>query len=425
MSGFKTLVPALLSAAICAGCGKSHLTHDTDEAGETAEAADESVDSEATKADEDEVKSSNQGMVFDADRRRENGIETTPVSRQRIAKTVRRIGWYIAPPASETVVRSPVAGFVVPQSQQPWLQPGQTVEALTTLGQINVFLTPQEISQLVLAKEDNDIQMQQALVTMELSEAQLKLATSARDAVTGVRIDQIREAYERSKAAYKEAQEKLPFLIQEPYDNGVVLKPIPVPASPAGRIIQLHVTPGQFVQAGDPLWTVGDWTTLWVRVPVFSGELHEAETAMAATVEIPEASMPVPVSRVDVPSPADPKTRTVDLIFSVANPDWKLRVGQSASVSLSLAEEADVLVVPSSALLYDSFGNVFCYAAESGSDIFERRRLELNGSAGSSGAGSSVIVVRGIDDDDIVISRGAEQLSAEESKSELAVEDDD
>jgi multidrug efflux pump subunit AcrA (membrane-fusion protein) len=272
----------------------------------------------------------------------------------------------------------------------------------------------------VLAKEDNDIQMRQALVTMELSEAQLKAATRAREAVTGVRIDQLKEAFERSKAAYQEAQDKLPFLVQEPYDNGVLLKPIPLAPAAPGRILEVHASRGQFVQAGDPLWTIGDWSTLWIRVPVFAGDLNRLSSNRPAMVELPGNTAPVWADPLDIPTPVEPHTRTVDLKFTLDNPKWKVRVGQSAVVELPISEEFEALVIPRSAVLLDGFGQAYCYVAAAGSDVFQRRRIEL-GSSTETG----VAVLRGLAADDVVVSAGAEQLAAEESKSELAVEDDD
>ena len=368
----------------------------------------------------DQPKPSKAGIALDSARREQLGIQITAVTQRRLTRTQKRVGWFIAPPSSETVIRSPVAGFVVSAKPQEWPRIGQVIQTESPLAQVNVFLTPQEVSQLVLAKEDNDIQMQQALVTMELSESQLKLVTTARDAVTGVRIDQLKEAYERSKAAYKEAQDKLPFLIQEPYDNGVLLKPLPVSSSANGRILQLHVSQGQFVQAGDPLWTVSDWTTLWLRVPVFAGELSQFLPSRSAMVELPGNSRPMLAEPLNIPSPVQPQTRMVDLLFSLPNPDWQIRVGQPAVVQLPASDEFDALVIPRSAVLYDGFGQAYCYAAETGGDVFQRRRIEL-GSAAEAG----VAILKGLDADDVVVSTGAEQLAAEESKSELAVEDDD
>ena len=360
------------------------------------------------------------GIVLESARRQQLGIETTPVDKRRLTRTLKRMGWFIAPPGAETVIRSPVAGFVVPAISCEWPQIGRAVETGACQSQVNVFLTPQEVSQLVLAKEDNDVQMRQALVTMELSEAQLALATKARDSLAGVRIDQIREAYERSKAAYQEAQDKLPFLVQEPYDSGVLLKPVPIAPSAQGRILELHVSKGQFVQAGDALWTIGDWSTLWLRVPVFSGDLNRLSPNRPAMVELPGNTAPVLADPLNIPTPVDPHTRTVDLKFTLDNPKWKVRVGQSAVVELPVSDEFEALVIPQSAVLVDGFGQAYCYAAEAGSDVFRRRRIELGTSFET-----RVAVLRGLAADDVVVSAGAEQLAAEESKSELAVEDDD
>lgn len=360
------------------------------------------------------------GISLDTGRREQLGIQIAHVATHRLSQTLKRVGWFIAPPSAETVIRSPVAGFIVPTNSEEWPQIGQAVGTESAVAQVNVFLSPQEVSQLVLAKEDNDIQMQQALVTMELSESQLKLATTARDAVTGVRIDQLKESFERSKAAYKEAQDKIPFLIKEPYDNGLLLKPVPISPSTIGRILQLHVSRGQFVQVGDPLWTIGDWTTLWLRVPVFSGDLGRVSSDRSATVELPGSAAPMRAEPLNIPSPVQPQTRTVDLQFTLTNLAWKVRVGQSAVVELPVADEFDALVIPRSAVLFDGFGQAFCYATEAGSDTFQRRRIELGTSCEA-----GVAVLRGLDADDTVVSVGAEQLAAEESKSELAVEDND
>ena len=78
------------------------------------------------------------------------------------------------------------------------------------------------------------------------------------------------------------------------------------------------------------------------------------------------------------------------------------------------------MLIPRSAVLYDAFGQASCFAGESNADEFHRIRIEL-GTAHQ----KDVVVLRGLDKDDIVVSSGAQRLSAEESKDDLAVEDDD
>lgn len=357
---------------------------------------------------------------LDQSQRERLGIELASVRSETIRNTIRGVGWFVAPPATETIIRAPVAGFVMAKANQNWPTLGQEVSASLVLAQVNVFLSPQEISQLVMAKEDNDIQMQQSLVTMELTEAQLKLASTARDAVTGVRIDQLKEAYERSKAAYQEAKDKIPFLIQEPYENGVLVKPVSIDVPKAGRILLMHVTAGQFVQAGDPLWTVSDWSTLWLRVPVFAADAQRIEQSLPAEIREQVNGIVTTAPAIAVRTEMKPGTRTIDLYYSVANADWKLRVGQSTAVELFTGDEEKALKIPRSAVLYDGFGQAFCYASEADRPLFQRRRIELGVRHND-----QVAVTRGIDADDVVVSVGAEQLSAEESKADLSVEDND
>ena len=359
-------------------------------------------------------------LQLDADAQKRLGIALASVRRETVCTTIPAIGWLEAPPASQTIIRAPVAGFAVMQSDQKWPVLGQEVASGDTLAQLNVFLSPQEVSQLVQTKEDNDILMQQALVTMELSEAQLKLVSAARDAVTGVRVDQVKEAFLRSKAAYKEAQDKVPFLIQEPYENGVLVKPVRIEVSNGGRILHVHCAAGQFVQGGDSLWTIADWSTLWLRVPVFDGDAQRIDPSQAAKTHDRSGLTTANADPVTVPTETKSGTRTVDFYYKLTNSDWKLRVGQSIAVDLPTSAAEPVLLIPSSGVLYDGFGQASCYAAEADRTEFRRQRIEL----GSRHA-DSVVVLRGLDSDDFVVSIGAEQLAAEESKSELSVEDDD
>lgn len=369
---------------------------------------------------ETEPVNNNNGLMLDAERREELGIVLSPVRSESVQSTLSAVGWLICRPGTETIVRAPAAGFVVADANTQWPESGQSVIADQVLAQLHIFLTPQEISQLVLAKEDNDIQMQQALVTMELSEAQLKLAANARDAVTGVRIDQLKEAYERAKVANKEAQDKLPFLIREPYTEGASVKPVSVKSTGSGRVLQVHLSPGQYVQSGDPLWTVADWSSLWLRVPVFESEMTHIDRKAPAVIRGASSDSETAFEPLDIPVATNSGTRTVDIYYTVTNPEWKYRVGQSIQVELPTPATEDAMLIPRSAVLYDAFGQASCFAGETNAEEFHRRRIELGATDRD-----DVIVLRGLDKDDVVVSSGAQRLSAEESKDDLAVEDDD
>ncbi len=348
------------------------------------------------------------------------GIVVDPVRRETIAVTKSAIGWLQAPPAAQNVVRAPISGFVVAVPDHAWPVLGQTVQPSETIARVNVFLTPQEVSQLVIAKKDNDAQMQQALVTMELSEARLNHVLTARDAVAGVRIDQIKEAFAHSKVAYKEAQDKQPYLIQEPSRDGLLVKPVDVEAAIGGRVLQVHVVNGQFVLSGDPLWTVTDWSTLWVRVPLFEGDARRISAASVAEVRDPVTGTAKAATPIAVPTESKPVTRTIDYYYAIDNSDWRLRVGQSTTVEIPIIEDREVILIPRSAVLYNSFGQASCFVATMENTTFIRTRIELGVRHQD-----LIEVTRGLDADDDVVVVGAEQLAAEELKDDLFVEDDD
>ena len=359
-------------------------------------------------------------LQLDDDTRQRLGISVIPVETASVRTSLNAVGWFEAPLGSEITIKSPISGFVESIEPEKWPIQGESLSSQQAIAKLKVFLSPQELSQMVQAKEENDIVMQQSLVTMELSEAQLKRAEDAGNAVTGIRMDQLKESLERAKAAYKESKEKLPFLLKEPYENTGLMTPISMTSPMSGRILALHVAPGQYVQMGDPLWEIGDWSTLWLRVPLFQTDVSKVVTDQLATLRDAASTDVIFANYISVPSRTDVATQTISLFFAVPNAEWKFRVGQSHAVELPTSGAQNVLMIPQSCILYDGFGQPSCYAAESDSVQFSRKRLELGAALLN-----RVIVTRGLDANDIVVSSGAEQLAAEESKSDLVIDDDD
>jgi hypothetical protein len=77
-------------------------------------------------------------------------------------------------------------------------------------------------------------------------------------------------------------------------------------------------------------------------------------------------------------------------------------------------------MIPKSALLFNTFGQSSCFTISKDKTSFSRHAIELG-----SPDGELIEVTKGINHSDLVVSIGAEQLAAEDSKGELAVEDDD
>jgi len=130
---------------------------------------------------------------------------------------------------------------------------------------------------------------------------------------------------------------------------------------------------------GAPLFDAVREDVLWVRVPVYAGDLEQIDRAAPAGVnslgsgtnKLQRAARPVPVPFSSAAAPA-----TVDLFYELDNADGKLRPGQKVTVALPLQGEAESLVVPKAAVLHDIHGGAWVYE-NTAPHTFTRRRIEV------------------------------------------------
>ncbi len=118
---------------------------------------------------------------------------------------------------------------------------------------------------------------------------------------------------------------------------------------------------------------------LWVKVPVYVGDLEQIDREKPAIVGGLDGE-PVPtdltVQPVEAPPSADPVAATVDLFFTLDNTDRKRVPGQRVGVRLPLKTEAESLVAPHAAVLYDFEGGAWVYESL-GKQVYARRRVQI------------------------------------------------
>lgn len=348
------------------------------------------------------------------------GLRTERVTKREVHDSLEASGWLVSRPGSEAVVKSPVVGFLGPAADGKSLLLGQSVSAQQTLGTLEIFLSPQEQAQVVSAKEDADTAIKQAQASLEIAQAQLaRLNQGSKSVVAGTRLQTLRETVARSKAAYDEAREKLPYLPKEPYGDEPRLRPTEIRAPIAGRITGVHVSPRQLVLRGDPLWTVADWSGLWVRVPVFVADLPHVQRGEQASVTVPGTHVALQAVPVPWQQPTETGRQTVDLFYAIDNTRNSLRPGQAVIISLPLGNTIARTTVPQSAILWDNAGDTWVYVRTDASH-FRRRKIAL-GSPLPDGA----VVLEGLREGEEVVTVGAEALYGEEFHWQIPQEDED
>jgi RND family efflux transporter MFP subunit len=326
----------------------------------------------------------------------------------------------MARPGDEVVMKASTAGFIARESSgaQPAL--GDMVAERQELGKLHVILTPQEEAQLVALKEDADILIEQSLASLAIAEDRYEQVKKLQGGtLAGNDLQALRDVVERSKAAVREAREKLPFLPEEPYKRPLQLNDMAITAPLAGRITQQHVGPGQFVVTGDPLWTVADWSTLWLKVPVFEGDLAGLDQSSEVEVLPPGAREPMPARPTGVPRPTEEGRRTVDLFYEISNQKMHLRPGQAVSVAIPTGANSPRIVIPQSALLWDGMGDCWVYVRQD-AETFRRQRVRVGPFLKN-----GVTIERGLDEQEEVVVVGAEALYGEEFSSQPGAGEDD
>ena len=151
-------------------------------------------------------------------------------------------------------------------------------------------------------------------------------------------------------------------------------------APSGGSVVERKVTRGQYVNAGDALFTVADLGTVWVKAEVY--EFQVPQIRPGQMVEVTSDALPDKVlhGRVDFIEPeANAQTRTIPVHVHVPNPGMRLRPGMYIRAKFISPGEREGVVVPRSAVL-DTGTRKLVYIAKA-DGIFEAREIQTGAPA--------------------------------------------
>ncbi len=122
---------------------------------------------------------------------------------------------------------------------------------------------------------------------------------------------------------------------------------------PAGwRVIQRHVEPGEWINAGQPVVEIGDYRSLLVPFAL-SVEEYQALQRQGddLTLRLPQLDQRVPASPLRVSPAFDEASRKIAVEFEISQTLSEARGGLRAELSLSLPFDTGAVMLPASALL--------------------------------------------------------------------------
>jgi len=305
------------------------------------------------------------------------GIEVQPVTLQPTAETRVIAGEVIVPPGMTIDVTAPVAGTLADTGTDA-PRPGMRVSK----GQPLLRLVP-----LLPSDRDlrSDAQRDLATASAALEAAEKKVARAEqvfRDGSGSRRsLEEAQAEAATSRATFDAAKERLAVVNRSPISGAnelVVSAPID------GVVDAVQVAPGQTVAASAKLLQVVRVDRLWVKVPVYAGEVRTLDVSRGADIvplgEPAEASG-VHAAQVMAPPSADPSASAVDMIFELPAPRGSrtapaFQPGERVLVRLAARSQATAPVIAEGALLHDIHGGVWVYE-RTAPRVYVRRRVEV------------------------------------------------
>ncbi len=303
------------------------------------------------------------------------GIQTVSVEYRSVEKKRTFGGEVVSVSGRSVTVSAPLSGTLLSTEDGLVVMAGQQVTKSQPLYRLLLALPEQD---LLSVQEEISLRK----VELALAQARVKRARQLLvDKAGSARELEDAEAQLASvKTILETAQARLELLEKGELDKAIAGLSSLIIKSPVDGIVQeVHVALGQTVTGTTALLEITGIDPVWIKVPVYVGDLATIDTKKPARVhsladfvgaETQTAQLVV------APFSADPESVTVDLFYELSNADHSYRPGQKVGVTLSLKDTKQSLVVPYSSILYDMYGSSWVYL-NTEPQVYVRQRVEL------------------------------------------------
>lgn len=297
------------------------------------------------------------------------GIRAVPVTSGRGNELRRFAADVMLPPGRSLIVAAPVSGTLSASQSPP--SPGTVVKKDQIIFEITPLLAlPRDL------RVTAETEVEQAKTRVDTAKLRMTRADRMlKDQVGTVRAQEdARNELELATSALQAAQARLDQIKRAPLEGDVT---VAIKAPRAGMIRQLLANPGQPVNGGSALFEIADLQTLWLRVPVYSGEAAMFSAGSAVRVET-LSGQPIGTARpVQAPPTGDPLAATVDFYYEAPASSKNLKPGEKVSVSMVSRAAGAWNQVPFGAVVYDIHGGAWVY--EKASDRrYVRHRVQID-----------------------------------------------
>src|SRR5579883_864931 len=341
-----------------------------------------------------------------------DGILTVEVKRQRVLRAVSYPGDVMVPPDRLLSVASPFLGTVEAPPGGSVPRAGTQVQQGQPIFVVKPILSPEARATLAPLLKEADGQVKAAQEQLKIMQTALDRAENAvhkEKLLPEAALIDAKANYEVAQTTLRNAEERrneIRSIAGDP-NAGSGMTTLTFRAPVKGVLQALQAQVGQPVPAGAVLFTVAELDPIWIKVPVYVGDLERLATDKPAGIGSLAAPPGVDVKLAQpVPAPpaGDPVAMTVFLYYEVENRDHAFRPGQRVGVTLPLRGDETSLVVPRSALIRDALGGTWVYE-NIAPQTYTRRRVFVDRVVGDLAA-----LISGPKAGAKVVSQGAAEL---------------
>jgi len=300
------------------------------------------------------------------------GITTAAIELRDVLRTLDVSGEIVTPQGQTMLVTAPLTGTLQPaQNRAPFV--GQAVQKGQPLFRLTPFLAPERDLRVQIERDIATLKERIAGIKQRKERAEILAKENAGPARA---VEEIQAELAVAEAEIKGAYERL-----ERFDKGALNSDFSVNViAPLSGIIQkAHVSGNEPTTSGATLLEISNQSSVWIRVPVYVGDLPQVARGTAARIRNlnsePGASIRL-ASPINAPPTADANAATADLYFALANNDSSLKPGQRVGVTLALKSHEESLAIPWSAVLHDVQGGTWVYE-NTAPQTFVRRPVEV------------------------------------------------
>lgn len=334
------------------------------------------------------------------------GIEIYKVEEKEMSEVFETGGQAIAPPGQSASIVSPLQGTLTVAGKEPI--PGMEVKK----GQVlyRIVILPSE-------KDLVNVRQEVASLTSQLENAKTQAARTAgllKDGAVSVKQNELAQNnLAVTQQAYSDAQARFSLLRNGSSGNVPNSAKYAIEAPMDGIIQQVYAASGQAVTAGRPIIDIAAITSLWIQVPVYTGDVSTLNVLQKATIQklgntntknTTEATLATaPVTTAG--------SSLTNVFYEIKNESNAFMPGEKVNIFIPKGASKNAMAIPYEAVLYDYNGGEWVYVRTE-PQTFVRTRIQIdhvtNGMA---------VITNGLSLGTEIVTKGAPELFGTEFNS--------